>query len=151
MQSVLQDWVMKLPLRAQGTLLTGIRGCDLAVKPASNTLNEPPERRLVAFLRYLVLNPADVREVDVPGSFFASTPPRYWKASQLGHYPQHWYSHLMHCFEVCGYCHPDAVLSKQAYDIYAKFVRNMHLDPESPERMFERLTEDRIATNTVVS
>ena len=31
MTSVLQDWVMKLPLRAQGTILTGIRGCDLAL------------------------------------------------------------------------------------------------------------------------
>ena len=30
--SVLQPWVMALPLRAQGTLLTGFRGCDLAPK-----------------------------------------------------------------------------------------------------------------------
>jgi hypothetical protein len=32
MSSVLQDWVQELPLRAQGTLLTGIRGCDVAPK-----------------------------------------------------------------------------------------------------------------------
>ena len=28
MKSVLQDWVMELPLRFQGTLLTAVRGCE---------------------------------------------------------------------------------------------------------------------------
>lgn len=32
MKSVLQDWVMKLPLREQGTLLTVVRGCDRCIK-----------------------------------------------------------------------------------------------------------------------
>lgn len=161
MGSVLQDWVMDLPLRAQGTLLTGIRGCDLAPKPSGNwhylqsgeciKPEEPIERQLVAFLRYLVMIPADPREVGVPGAFFQRTCPQQWKASQLGHYPQHWYSHLMHCFEVCGYCHPNTTLRTEAIWVYRKLVRNMHLEHETMEAMFERLTEDRIATGTVVS
>jgi hypothetical protein len=159
MTSVLQDWVMKLPLRAQGTLLTGVRGCDMAPKtPACidegygcSTGEGSAERQLVAFLRYCMLNPADAREIDVPGAFFQSRPPTDWKPSQFGHYPQHWYAHVMHCFEVVGYCHPDAGISFLANKIYARFARNMHLTPETPEEMFERLTEDRIATNTVVS
>lgn len=151
MHSVLQDWVMELPLREQGTLLTGIRGCDVVAKPAKGE-DEPPERQLVAFLRFCVMNPADPREVGIPGSFFQPQPPQGWKASQLGHYPQHWYSHLMHCYEVVAYRHPDRVLiAPAAYDVYLKLVRNMHLEPESFGQMRNRLSEDRIAARTVVS
>lgn len=160
MPSVLQDWVMELPLRAQGTLLTGIRGCDLAPKNPMNieerygcsTGENTPERELVAFLRYCVLNAADSREVDVCGAWFKSTPPKLWKPSQLGHYPLHWYSHIMHCFEVIGYCHPDVENTGfQARNIYYRLVTSLHLKWETKSEMLERLTEDRIANNTVVS
>lgn len=160
MKSVLQDWVMELPLRLQGTLLTAIRGCDLAPKfplpPDSSYIIEDgraigAERELTAFLRFCVMNPADEREVDIPGAFFQSYPPTGWKPSQFGHYPEHWYAHLMHAFEVVGYCHPAPPIRDEGYEIYVKFVRNLHLNPESRAQMFERLTEDRIATGTVVS
>lgn len=152
MKSVLQDWVMELPLRAQGTLLTGVRGCDLTPKPP---VGEPDsaERQLVAFLRWCILNPADEREVGIPGAFFQPNPPDQdlWKPSQFGHYPQHWYSHVMHCFEVIGYCHPSLIISSVANGIYLRMVHNMHLTPETKEQMMDRLTEDRIANDTVVS
>lgn len=159
MTSVLQDWVMKLPLRAQGTLLTGIRGCDLAPKnPISidekygcSTGECNSERQLVAFLRFLTLNPADAREINIPGAWFRSEPPEKWKPSQFGHYPQHWYSHIMHCFEVVGYMHPDPDLRLSAHAIYQRLVRNLHLRCESYEEMIERLTEDRLASGEVVS
>lgn len=159
MKSVLQDWVMELPLREQGTLLTGIRGCDLAPKnPISNverygcsTGEDTAERGLTAFLRWCVMNPADVREVDIPGAFFQSKPPCNWKPSQFGHFPQHWYSHLMHCFEVVGYRHPDEDTATHAQEIYLRMVKNMHLNPESRDGMIERLSEDRIAAGSVVS
>lgn len=179
MTSVLQDWVMELPLRYQGTLLTNVRGCDLAPKVpcdideryGCSTGESSAERGLSAFFRYCVLVPADEREVDVPGTWFKSEPPRVWKPSQFGHYPQHWYSHLMHAFEVVAYCHPtyDAAdpytpglldlphqlstccVSFQAYVIYVRLVRNLHLTPETREMMHERLTEDRIEKGEVVS
>ncbi len=148
MPSVLQKWVMDLPLREQGTLLTGVRGCDVAPKmPLDST-----ERQLTQFLRYCFAVPADEREVDFePGSFYASTPPTEWKASELGHYPQHWYSHLMHCFEVCAYRHPDDALAIECWEIYLKLVRGMHLNPETKSEMIMRLSEDRISKGTVVS
>lgn len=148
MDSVLQNWVMCLPRRHQGTLLTGIRGCDLTPKnPMDST-----ERQLVGFLRFLVMNPADEREVGIRGAFFQNMPPQTnWRASELGHYPQHWYAHIMHCYEVCGYKHPDPVLASQALAIYHRLVHNLHLRPETEEEMDMRLTEDRIANNTVVS
>lgn len=159
MTSVLQDWVMELPLRAQGTLLTGIRGCDLAPKNpvciderfGCSTGEATAERALVAFFRWCVLHPADVREVDVPGAWFRSTPPADWKPSQFGHYPEHWYAHIMHCFEVVGYMHPDEAVAAQALLIYVRLVRNLHLNPETKEQMLERLLEDRLVTGTVVS
>ena len=160
MPSVLQDWVMELSLRAQGTLLTGIRGCDLAPKHASWSITRhdgggaaesSPERHLVAFLRHCVLHPADAREVDVPGAWFQSAPPPNWKPSQFGHYPVHWYEHVMHCFEVVGYLHPNDRLRMDANRIYGRLVHNMHLTPETRAQMLERLTEDRIAKGTVVS
>lgn len=113
--SILQDWVVNLPPREQGTLLTGIRGCDLAPK-LINTENA--ERRLVAFFCYCVLNPADPREVDIPNSFFQSSPPENWRPSEFGHYPVHWYSHIMHCFEVVGYRHPIPQIRNMAKEIY---------------------------------
>lgn len=158
-KSVLQDWVMELPLREQGTLLTGIRGCDLAPKNPLNieerygcsTGENTPERELSAFLRFCVLNAADKREVNVCGAWFRSTAPVKWKPSQLGHYPLHWYSHLMHCYEVVGYRHPDPDIAKYALAIYVRLVTSLHLYPETKEQMIERLSEDRIANGTVVS
>lgn len=149
MRSVLQDWVMCLPLREQGTLLTGVRGCDLTPKIPGAW--ESPERQLVAFLRWAVMNPADPREVDIPGAFFQSRVPNEWKPSQFGHYPQHWYSHLMHCYEVVGYRHPNTATRKTAHGVYLRLVGNMHLNPESREEMIGRLSEDRIKTGMVVS
>lgn len=159
MTSVLQDWVQELPLRAQGTLMTGIRGCDLA--PKMPTKDDPvdhgcsmgecsPERHLIAFLRWCVLNPADPREVDLAGAWFQSEPPDF-KPSMFGHYPLHWYSHTMHCFEVVGVFHPDIEVAAACWDIYASLVRGLHLIPEHEDELRERLTEDRIEAGTVVS
>lgn len=45
MRSVLRDWVMELPLREQGTLLTCIRGCDLTPKLPLHSLHLQPETK----------------------------------------------------------------------------------------------------------
>lgn len=147
MPSVLQPWVMELTLREQGTLLTGVRGCDLTPKlPLDST-----ERKLVGFLRYCFMVQADPRECDIPGSFFCSKPPTEWRASELGHYPQHWVSHIMHCFEVIGYRHPDTTIRLDARSVYFTIVDSMHLIPECFDEMKRRLVEDRIAKGNVVS
>lgn len=152
--SVLHEWVMRLPRRAQGSLIVSLRGCDVAPKFPGGINNDgspSSERQLVSFLRYCVMVPADEREIDIPGAFFQSVPPIDWKASEFGHYPQHWYAHIMHGYEIVGYCHPGDRIKASAYGIYYKLVRNLHLEPESKTSMLMRLTEDRIATDTVVS
>lgn len=153
MQSVLQDWVMDLPLRAQGTLMTAVRGCDDEPKQWTSTgVSYSPGRRLTAFIRWCFMNPADPREVDSQeGAFMMSTPPKPFKASEFGHLPQHWYSHAMHALEVIAYYHPNAHVSTPAWFLYVKMVNNMHLTVETKDEMIKRLTEDRFESGTVVS
>lgn len=150
--SVLQDWVTKLQLREQGTLLTAVRGCDDEPKQWSSTgFSESPGRRITAFIRYCFMTPADEREIDIPGAFYQSTPPVPFRPSEFGHLPQHWYAHVMHALEIIGYRHPDNVLSTQAVNCYIDMVNNLHLNIESEPEMQRRLGEDRISLNNVVS
>jgi len=153
MKSVLQDWVMELPLREQGTLLTCVRGCDDEPKTWTRTgVAYSPGRRLTAFIRWCFMVPADVREVDSEeGAFMMSDPPMPFKPSEFGHLPQHWYSHAMHALEVIGYCHPDQETRSTAFMLYRKMVFNMHLNIEESHEMIQRLSEDRLLNNTVVS
>lgn len=151
-QSVLQDWVMELPLREQGTLLTAVRGCDDEPKQWTATgFADSPGRRLTAFIRWCFLNPADVREVDIPGAFFQSSPPHPFKPSEFGHLPLHWNTHVMHALEVIGYRHPSPAIAGAASDLYAAMVHGLHLNVETCPQMIERLSEDRIVAGTVVS
>lgn len=147
MTSVLQDWVMELPLRFQGSLNVATRGCDLTPKQPL----ESHERELVEWIRYCVMNPADPREIDAePGAFFQSTAPKF-KWSEFGHYPLHWVAHVAHALEVIGYCHPDSRIAGTAGAMYRAFAHSMHMLPETAPQQWERLTEDCIANATVVS
>jgi hypothetical protein len=154
MKSVLQDWVMELPLREQGVLLTGIRGCDLTPKLPLDSA----ERQLVGWIRNAVMNPADPREVGIRGAFFQTEFPKF-KWSQFGHYPLHWVVHVAHCLQVIGYRHPSNTGSRsgiggigfEALNSYFEFCHSLHLIHECKISMIERLSEDRIKTNTVVS
>lgn len=154
MKSVLQDWVMELPLREQGVLLTCVRGCDLTPKEwtSDDKVAYSAARRIVAFLRWCFLNPADPREVDYQeGSFFQSHPPDPFHPSEFGHLPLHWYSHVMHSLEVIAYRHPSNHIGGIAFVLYEKMVTSLHLNIESCTDMIERLSEDRIAKRQVVS
>lgn len=146
---VMQDWTMHLPLRYQGVLLTGIRGGDLT--PKQHDTLDSIERRLVSFYRYCVMNPADIREIDAePGCFFTSKPPIDFRFSSIGHYPLHWVSHIMHCYQIVAYEHPNYAIRGYALDIYLKCVQGLHLRHETQQEIRDRLTEDRIANKNVV-
>lgn len=154
--SVLQDWVMELPLREQGTLLTAVRGCDLEPKQWYSTgFADSPGRRITAWIRWCFMNPADPREVDIPGAFFQSVAPGQkegrFRPSEFGHLPLHWYTHIMHSLEVISNRHPNGEVRSTARGLYETMVHTMHLNPETPMQMVERLSEDRIASGEVVS
>jgi hypothetical protein len=146
MRSVLQDWVMELPLREQGTLVAAVRGCDVQAKDPT-----APAKHVVAALRCAFMNPADPREVDVPGAFFRSDPPENLKVSSFDHLPLHFVSHVMHAIEVVGYRHPSEEVRTRWMRLYIQLVDGLHLWPESRLAMISRLSEDRIASGTVVS
>ena len=152
-QSVLQEWVMELPLREQGTLLTAVRGCDFEAKTwESTSVAYSPGRRLTAYIRYCFMVPADPREVSLKeGAFMMREPPAFFKPSEFGHLPQHWYAHVMHALEIIAHRHPDGYINRQAFHLYFKMVENLHLNVETKEQMITRLSEDRIATDNVVS
>lgn len=152
-RSVLQDWVAYLPLRAQGTLLTAARGCDSEPKVwTSRGVAYSPGRRLTSFIRWCFMVPADPREVDSEeGAFMMSTPPEPFKPSEFGHLPEHWYAHAMHALEVIGYHHPDPRVGCIGGRLYLEMVHNLHLRHESAWELHQRLTEDRIASQRVVS
>jgi hypothetical protein len=146
MTSVLQSWVMELPLREQGTLVAAVRGCDVQTKDPS-----APAKHVVAALRCAFMNPADPREVDMPGAFFRSDPPESIKASAFDHLPLHWFSHLLHAIEVVAYRHPDVPTRQRWLRLYDQLVDGLHLWPEERGEMIRRLSADRIADGTVVS
>lgn len=146
-QSVLQVWVMTLPLRAQGTLLTAVRGCDLTPKFPLDSL----ERRLVAALRWSFLVPADAREVDAePGCFFSRHIPQDFKPSALGHYPLHWVTHVAHAAEVLAYYHPSYPTAEAWLRVYKLLCHSLHMTPETAAECHARLTEDRVAAGNIV-
>ena len=141
---------MELPLREQGVMISAIRGCDVAPKPVHPGMGGI-ERHLSAYLRYLVLNAADPREIDVPGAFMRSDAPVDFKPSALGHLPLHFYSHLMHGFQVISDRHPVAEIRLATQHVYEAMVHCLHLEPESSATMRHRLSEDRFLAGTVVS
>ena len=80
-----------------------------------------------------------------------SAPPEPFKPSQFGHLPQHWYSHIMHALEIIGYHHPDRHTADTALILYHEMVHSFHLNPETRQEQWERLTEDRIQKGIIVS
>lgn len=140
MASILREWVTYLPIRHQGVLITALRGCDNAPK-------ENSAKNVLRALRYMVLNPADERELDFPSAFML----RELKAEHIvaflkdwDHYPIHFVQHLMHAVEVIAYCH-ETPHHEPWYGFYHRICHKLHVNPETPMQMEERLTEDRIA------
>lgn len=152
--SVLQPWVEALPLREQGTLLSAVRGADTEPKAWDDSTGyvvDTQARRIVAWIRWCTLVPADHREVDVIGAFMQSHPPFPFRPSGFAHMPLHWYSHVMHALEVIAYRHPARDECERARIMYLAMVDTLHLRPEGRLDMIARLSVDRIATDTVVS
>lgn len=53
--------------------------------------------------------------------------------------PHHFQLHFMHAAEILGYKHPDSRIRKWWNTTYLRLVNDMHLQPESEERMDKRL------------
>lgn len=139
MNSVLQDWVMTIPKRKQGTLVAGIRGCDGIPKGDISKI-------FTRALRREILNPADPDwKTNEPAGFFDS--PEITQevldkfVHQLDHYPLHWVTHFYLAVEVVAYHYPDKKIRDFWFNIYAIIVFALHLNPEKEEDFHSRLSD----------
>lgn len=140
MQSVLQDWVMQMPLRFQGVLIASVRGCDGADK---NDRSKPVLRAL----RRTFLNPADEAECYLDGAFMSvefTDDQRAAFLSDVDCYPVHFILHIMHACEVVGYKHPNDVIGRRFLLLYRALVKKFHLVAEGEDDLDNRLTVKRI-------
>jgi hypothetical protein len=131
--SVLQNWLVGLPIRMQSTLILGLRGPD--------GYSLPCVKEWVRWLRGLAFkpgNPDNVREfmhVALPTMLVEKGP----LARELETLPQHFYSHLMHAVQVVGVRHPDASTAEHARQMFEAMADLLHLTPEPPEVFEQRL------------
>lgn len=132
MTSVVQDWVSNLSLKMQTVLLLGTRGCDGVPK-------ENPSKRFNRILRSVVYRNADT------GSNFMRED-LYYMPRQLDEFleaaegmPLHFVTHFMHACEIVAYFHPDANTQDVFACFYGKLCGLMHLNPETPEQIMQRL------------
>lgn len=130
--SVLQDWLVPLPIRMQSTLILGLRGPD--------THNCPEIKKITRWLRGLAFKPGNPDNVmqfmgNKPGRIVEKSP----VAKELEFCTQHYYSHLMHALEVVGYNHPDGQISEHAYILFYDMCVLFHLEPETVQQFVRRL------------
>ena len=57
----------------------------------------------------------------------------------------------MHALEIIAYKHPSLGVQQMAFGCYNSMVKNLHLNPETEEQQWNRLTEDRVAKGEIVS
>jgi hypothetical protein len=128
--SVLQDWLVSLPIRMQSTLILGLRGPD--------THAVPNVKKIGRWLRGIAFKPGNPDNVlqfmnkDLPDRIMEKGP----TAKELEFCTQHYYSHLMHALEVVAYKHPDFDISTHAFRLFSDMCDLMHL-PTEPKHAFE--------------
>lgn len=149
MKSVLQDWVMELPLRHQGVILAAIRGPDGVPK-------EDAAKPIVRTIRGCVMNAGEtgrpLRYGEVLGVhdvYMRMDHLTDWEkvvADFLGSMDQyniHFYQHLMHAAGVIGYTHPEVQVAVRMEYLYKAMVRKLHNKPETKEELTHRLRDGR--------
>lgn len=139
MKSILQDWVMELGLRHQGTLLTAVRGCDTVAK-------DDPSKLLVRALRSAILHAhcGDARKAatfitHLKGDDLLRAFHVFRKS--LDHYPHHWLMHFIHAVEIVGYKAPVEV-SGYYRAFYVSLCQSLHMTPETEAELDHRLNAD---------
>jgi len=130
--SVLQDWLVKIPIRMQSTLLLGLRGPD--------THRAPGIKAILRWLRGLAFKPGNPDNVK---EFMGEMPPRIVEkdstAKELEFCSQHFYSHMMHALEVIAFRHPEPDIALRATGLFVDMCSLFHLHIESKELFEQRL------------
>src|SRR6266566_1754632 len=150
MKSVLQDWVMKLPLRQQGVLILALRGQD-GVRKESAT------KPIVRSLRACVMvsgregHPMGVGQKFDDDSFMRMdliSQLDLWKKASNEFFASmdelnlHYFQHLIHAALICSQ-HPDSLIGRNWYSFYLAAVQKLHLVPETLYQMIYRLRDGK--------
>lgn len=136
-ESVVQDWVCTLPFMQQALLMTAMRGPDGL--PKYNTT-----KNIVRYIRGAVLKPAgqitgnDNTFMWINYGVFDQFRKEFYNS--VDEYPIHFYMHLVHAAEVIAYGHPSLLISRAWYMFYAEACSGFHMNPESREEMYKRLS-----------
>jgi len=148
-QSVLQDWVMELPLMQQTVLLTATRAPDGLIKhhPVKTLCRWLRRCYLIsAFDKCVLEDPDDERG----GSFMG--PCRTDKVRNINHalqlyidtgdeIPLHFHFHLQQAAEILGYKHPNLKTREWWLVAYRRLVAFGHTNPETEDQMDRRLQD----------
>lgn len=168
MQSVLEEWVMKLPLMQQSVLCSALRGPDGFPKNCD-------AKYLLRYLRGVILVPARPEFIaEGRDDVFMIKQDRYYNTrgpsvrvhkagevfmspfmqacgaylSDLDPYPLHFITHLAHAAEIVGYRMPifpdeedrlGQTIRWQWNWFYAETCRALHMKPEQLDELDERL------------
>lgn len=148
-KSVLQDWVMELPLRQQGVLILALRGPD-------GTRKESEAKPIIRTLRACTMNsgregrPMDLGQRFVGDAFMRMdliANPVSWQATMDGFYSSidehniHFLQHLLHAAAVLGFNHPTEEVAWCWLAFYHRGVEKLHMLPESKEQFTYRLRD----------
>lgn len=149
-RSVLQDWVMQLPLRQQGVLILALRGPDGAVK-------ESATKPIVRSLRACVMvsgregSPMEVGQKFDDDSFMRMdlvTWRTEWAEvckcfhNSMDAMNLHCWQHLIHAALIAGQ-HPDKEVAYNWTYFYRTTVHKLHLYPETLDQMRYRLRDGK--------
>jgi hypothetical protein len=145
--NVMQKWVESLPLMQQSVLITAVRGGDTLPKYHVSKYLIRWYRRCVmlsAFDKCVLSDPHDPRGGSFTGPIgeisLDELASNY--LSCIDELPLHFHMHLVHAAEILGYKHPGAEIRKWWYEFYLAAVRDLHLEPESEEKLDGRLGDN---------
>ena len=131
---VIKEWAWTLSWKQQATVLSALRGCDMADK-------EDPAKPFCRRLRGAVLesggaddNPEFMAsEVDIEDILYFT--------KRIDRYPVHFLLHLIHAAEVIGFNHPDEEERAFWFAFYNNMVQAFHMYPETKEQNDFRLRD----------
>lgn len=133
--AVIQDWVVKLPLRYQGVLISSVRGCDTAQKddPVKllarsyrATILISPSSKPSSFMDYISDERVSIRMKSV--------------CRDCDHLPHHYLMHLIHAAQIVGYHHPNHLISERWKWFYQRMCHQLHMSHETKSMLERRLT-----------
>jgi len=146
-KSVLQTWVMELPLKVQALMITAVRGPD--GMPKFNRAKE-----IVKVLRghILVCAEGDVGRTpfmtrDMSKIEFKGLCTEFF--SDHDSVPHHFYMHLIHAAQAIGVYHPDRDIADMWTYFYLRACTDLHMNPETSQQFEKRMTPKNGKSNTV--